>query len=248
MKLKSILGILLFCGLYSHAQQPFEKKVRFGIKAGINGSLFTKTVDPFGPVQRNRFNEFSRFVRISGFGGLTADAAVAKRVTIGAELLFNSRGMAYREENYDVVIIDEDGNEQQAYNDFNYNIDYIEFPLTVNYDFNEPSSNVWFAAYAGIAPGVAINYITKLRYEKSPDGGGRRNNNEKSTLDHVNHFNNSLLAGIKVGEHNKKRTAVFADFRTSYTLLPVFNMTEADNGNNLNTRMLTLSIGLGVRF
>ncbi|TKC05023.1 outer membrane beta-barrel protein [Pedobacter frigoris] len=248
MKFKSILGILLLYGLYSHAQQPFEKKVKFGIKAGISGSLFTSTVDPFGPIQRNRFNEFRRFLRMSGFGGLTADATVSRRVTVGAEILYNSRGMAYREKNYDVVIIDEDGNEQQAYNDFNYNIDYIEFPLTVNYLFNELSSNVWFAGYAGIAPAVAVNYITKLRYEKSPDGGNRRNYNEKTTLEHVNHFNNSLLAGVKVGENNTGRTSVFADFRTSYTLLPVFNRSSADNGNNLDTRMLTFSIGLGVKF
>lgn len=249
MKFKSILSLLLAYGLYGHAQQPFEKKVKFGIKGGINGSLFTRTVDPFGPTQRNRLDEFRRYVRFAGFGGFTADAAISEHLIVGAEVLFNSRGMAYREKNYDVVIIDEDGNESQAYNDFNYIIDYAEFPITLNYNFSNPASKTWIAGYAGISPALKLNSITKLRYEKSPDGIGKRNHNEKADLNYVNHFNNSILAGIKIGEARKsKGPSVFGDFRTSYTMLSVFNRSKAENGNNLNTQMLTISVGLGMRF
>lgn len=248
MKIQSILSALLLYGLCANAQDPYESKLRFGVKGGINGSLFTKTVDPFGPFQRNRFNEFNRFLRFSGFGGVTVDAKVSERLSVGAEVLFNSRGMAYREKNYDVVIIDSDGNEQQAYNDFNYNIDYVEFPVTLNYNFNDVGDKVWFAGYAGIAPAIKVNAMTKLMYEKSADGSGRRNNNEKTTLSNVNHFNNSLLAGIKVGEVKSKGTAVYGDFRMSYAMLPIFKKKTAENGNNLNTQMLTLSASLGIKF
>jgi hypothetical protein len=248
MKFKSILGLLLLYGLYAHAQDPFEKRVKFGVKAGINGSLFTSTVDPFGPFQRNRLNDFSRFFRTSAFGGLTADGAVSRRLGIGAELLFNSRGMAYRERNYDVVILDEYGNEEQAYNDFNYNIDYVEVPITINYSFNAASSNVWIAGYAGMAPGFVVNSITKLRYETPEYGGRRRERNEKNPLNNVNNFNNSLLLGIKVGENKTRGTTLFGDFRASYAMRPVFSGSMADSGNNLDTRMLTFSVSLGLKF
>lgn len=248
MKFSAILTILLLYGLYGCAQESYKKQVRFGLKAGVNGSLFSRTVDPFGPFQRNRFSEFSRFLRFSGLGGLTADAVLSSRFSMGAEVLFNARGMAYREENDDFVIIDEEGNEEQAYNDFNYNIDYIEFPITLNYSFNEVGGKVWLAAYAGVAPAVKVHSITKLMYEKSPEGAGRRNNNEKTTLNNVNHYNNSLLIGIKVGELKARGSAVFGDFRTSYAMLPVFKYTTADNGNNLDTRMLTFSVSLGIKF
>lgn len=248
MKFKSILGLLLLYGLYAHAQDPFEKRVKFGIKAGINGSLFTSTVDPFGPSQRNRLNDFRRFFRTSAFGGFTADGSISRRWTIGAELLFNSRGMAYREKNYDVIIVDENGYEEQAYNDFNYNIDYFELPLTINYSFNAASSNVWIAGYAGMAPGFVVNSITKLRYEKPDYGGGRRARDEKSTLNDVNHFNNSLLLGLKVGDNKSRGVSMFGDFRASYAMLPVFSRSSADNGNNLDTKMLTFSVSLGLKF
>jgi len=156
--------------------------------------------------------------------------------------------MAYREKNYDVVILDENGNAQQAYNDFNYNIDYIEFPITLNLNFTGTMGKVWFAPYAGIAPAIKIHSMTKLRYEKSPNGGRRGKTNEKMTLTNVNHFNNSLLAGFKVGEVKSQGASVFGDLRISHTLLPVFNRSAAGNGNNLDTRMLTFSASVGLRF
>ena len=240
--------MMLLYGLYAHAQDPYEPKLRFGLKAGVNGSIFTNTVEPFGPAQRSRLDYFERFFRPSGFGGITVDGMLSNRISIGAEVLYNSRGMGYRERNDNVVIYDNEGYEQQAYNYFNYNIDYLEFPLTVNYNFASASSRLFFAGYAGIAPAVAINYITKVTYVESIDASGRKANNEKSTLSNVNHFNNSLLAGIKIGGINTRRPAFFFDFRTSYTLLPVFNKSSADNGNNLDTQMLTFSLGLGMKF
>ncbi len=248
MKFKSVLSILLLYGLYAHAQDPFERKLRFGIKAGVNGSVFLNTVEPFGPAQRSDLGYFRRFFRPSGFGGLTVDGSLSTRVSIGAEILFNSRGMAYRERNDNVVIYDNEGYEQQAYNYFNYNVDYLEFPITINYNFANSSSRLLFAGYAGIAPAIAVNYITKVRYIESIDASGRNANNKKATLKFVNHFNNSLVAGIKIGESSVRRAVVFGDFRTSYTLLPVFSKAEAENGNNLNTRMLTCSLGIGLKF
>ncbi|MEJ2884021.1 outer membrane beta-barrel protein [Pedobacter sp. GR22-6] len=248
MKFTSILSVLLFYGLYAHAQDPFERKVKFGIKGGFNASLFTRTVEPFGPAQRARLDYFRRFFHASGFGGLTAEGSISNRFSIGAEVLYSSRGMAHREKNDYVVTYDEEGNEQQAYNYFNYNLAYLEFPITVNYNFADPDSRTYVAAYAGMAPAISVRATTKVRYAESIDASGRRAVNEKSRLDNVNHFNNSILLGIKVGEHNTRSVSPLGDFRMSYTMLPVFKKDVAANGNNLKTAMLTCSIGLGLRF
>jgi len=244
-----MLSILLLCGIgYAHAQDAYERKLRFGLKAGVNGSLFTKTVEPFGPEQSGRLDYFNRFFRISGFGGLTVDAAVSKRLSVGVEALYNARGMAYREKNNHVILYDSEGNERQAFNDFNYNIDYIEFPLTLNYNFSDTEARTFIAGYAGVAPALAVHAITKMSYAESVDGSGRRARNERANLNEVNHFNNSLLLGLKVGDNNPRKTSVFGDFRMSYTLLPVFKKDEALSKNNLRTEMLTFSLGLGFKF
>lgn len=248
MKLKLILSILLFYGIHSFAQDPYRNKLRFGLKAGVSASLFTRTIEPFGPEQRAKYDSFRRFFRGSGFGGLTAEGEVSKRVSIGAEVLFNARGMAHRERNDFVITYNEDGQEQQTYNYFTYKIDYIEFPLTINYNFADPESRTFVSGYAGIAPAISTHASTKVRYAEFTSGTGRRANNEIEKLEGVNHFNNSLLLGFRVGEHNVRRISPLGDFRMSYTMLPVFKRSQAESGNSLRTGILSCSIGLGLRF
>lgn len=250
MKSKLCFFILLFYGLYVQAQeQPdFQKKVRFGIKTGINGSLFTRNVTPTANSKRTDLSYFNRYFRASALAGLTADGRLTDRITLGAELLFNSRGMVYREKNNYVIIVDDDGQEEQAYNNYNFNIDYVEFPILISYNFKPSAYRLFLSAYAGMAPGIVVNSKTKLRYEDGVDGDGGRGRNETLPLKYVNHFNNSLLAGIKVGDNTPFKVNLYGDFRVSYTMLPVFNRSVSDQGDNLDTRMLTFSASLGVRF
>jgi hypothetical protein len=250
MKSKLCFFILLFYGLYVQAQeQPdFEKKVRFGIKTGFNASLFTRKVMPTSTAKRSDFSSFRPFVRSSINAGLTADGRLTDRISLSAELLFNSRGMVYMEENNHVVIVDDEGEEQQAYNNFNFNIDYVELPILINYNFKPSTYRLFLAAYVGLAPGIAVSSKTKLSYEEGLDGNGREAKNEILPLKYVNHFNNSLLAGLKVGDNNPRKINLYGDFRLSYTLLPVFSRKVSDKGSNLDTRMLTCSVGFGVKF
>ncbi|TDQ08209.1 porin family protein [Pedobacter metabolipauper] len=247
MKTKTLLVVLVMYGLCASAQESPEKRIRFGLKAGVNGSLFTKAVDPFDDFDRRGLSYFRRFFRASGFGGVTLDAELSPRISIGAEGLFTSKGMAYREQNDAVIIIDSDGQEQQAYNYYNFNVDYLELPLTINYNFSQ-TSNLFLTTYAGFAPAINIAAKTKLRYEGDVNGDGRKTRSVKDKLDHVNHFNNSLIAGLKVGDSVADKPAIFLDFRTSYLLNPVFNRSRSDNGNNLDTHMLSFSLGFGVKF
>jgi len=250
MKSNLCFFILLFYGLYVQAQeQPdFQKKVRFGVKTGINGSLFTRNVTPTANASRNDLSYFNRYFRASALAGLTVDGQLTERITLGAELLFNSRGMVYRERNNYVVIVDDEGDEEQAYNNFNYNIDYVEFPILISYNFKPSSYKLFLSAYTGMAPGIVVNSITKLRYEEGIAGDGGRGRNETLPLKYVNHFNNSLLVGMKVGDNTPFKINLYGDFRLSYTLLPVFNREVSDQGRNLDTRMLTCSVSVGVRF
>lgn len=250
MKSNLCFFILLFYGLYVQAQErpDFQKKVRFGIKTGINGSLFTRNVTPTANSRSADLSYFNRYFRASALAGLTVDGQLTDRLTLGAELLFNSRGMVYREKNNYVIIVNDEGDEQQAYNNFNYNIDYVELPILISYNFKPSAYRLFLSAYTGLAPAITVNSKTKLRYEDGIDGDGGRGRNETLPLRYVNHFNNNLLAGIKVGDNTPFKINLYGDFRLSYTLLPVFNRSVSDQGDNLDTRMFTCSVSVGIRF
>lgn len=249
MKLKLLLLFSLF-GLFAHAQEEpiYEKKVKFGLKAGVNASLFTREVAPFDGERSSKYADFLSYYRPSGMGGVTAQLTLNKHFSLGAEVIFNSRGMAFREPNQRVIIVDDEGNEEFAYTYFNYNIDYIEFPLMINYGFKPPAHKVMVMGYIGLAPGTVVNRKTKLRYEKSTDGSPSRGRNEQARLNSVNPFNTSLLAGVQIGEMNTDRATIFGDLRFSHTLLPVFERDKTLEGANLKTHMFTVSMAFGVRF
>lgn len=250
MKLKLILLFSLY-GLYAYAQeeQPlYEKRVKFGLKAGVNASVFTNEVAPFDGQRSSKYTDFLSYYRPSGMGGVTAQLTLNKRFSLGAEVIFNSRGMAFREPNQRVIVVDDEGNEEFAYNYYNYNIDYIEFPLMINYGFKPPAYKVMIMGYLGVAPGTVINRKTKLRYERATDGSRSSSRYEKSRLNSVNPFNTSLIGGVQVGEMNTDRATIFGDLRFSHTLLPVFERDRTLEGDNLKTHMFTVSMAFGVRF
>lgn len=239
------IALAMAMGLSARAQISFQKVIKVGVKAGVSGSVFTKDVEPFDPHIFGYYDTFENFVRLAGYGGVTLDYDISPRFSLGAEVLYNARGMSYREENYDVVIIGDEG-EEQAYNYFNFNVDYIELPIIVNFNVLSLDSKTWLKVYGGIARAAAVHKKTKLKY---PDVKGYdAPDNVKTQLQHVRTFNTSVIGGLKVGGKKGKSIIPFGDLRGSYMLSPVFNRSKAANGGNLDTRMFSLSLGLGVQF
>lgn len=239
-----MMATLVLPCLFLNAQ---EKQIRLGVKIGANFSVFTRDVAPFWGTVAPKYQYFRPTGRSSGMGGITADFSVKRRFSLGAELLFNSRGMAYSEENNYVYETDNDGSETQAYNRYNFNVDYLEVPVTANLHFY-PRGNVKLSAYAGLAPSIAVHGKSKLRYAKGVDGDGYRANNESAKLDNVRYSNNSALIGFQVGglEGGRSKVQPFLDLRGSYMLRSVFSGTG--RGSLMDTRMFTGTFSFGVKF
>jgi len=241
MKSKTLLFILIAIGLNAHSQFR-DSRVKAGAKIGFNVSYFTRDVDLFDdPVEP--YNFFKNSLRGSFTGGVTLDIEMVKSFTFGMELLYSSRGMGYSQKNDRVIIETKDGQTKSAYNRFQYQVDYLELPLTVNYNFKPISSKNMIIGYLGFAPALLIKNKTKLDYPKSdPD-----HEDQKADLGNVNSFMKSFLAGVKVGE-SYPDTELYVDFRGNYTLSKVFNRSTNDLGQNLDTRMFTFTFAFGVKF
>jgi len=245
MKKSFFIALALSLGMSAHGQLTFQKLIKVGVKAGINASVFTKDVSPFDPHIPGYYDTFQNYVRLAGFGGITLDYDITRKLSIGAELLYTARGMSYREENNDVIIYGENG-EEQGYNYFNFKTDYMELPLTLNYNVLSSGSSIWLKVYAGFAKGVAVHKTTKLMY---PDVEGYdAPDNVKQQLMNVRNFNTSLIGGLKIGGNKSAGLIPFGDLRGSYMMNPVFNKAKSGDGGNLDTRMFTLSLGLGLQF
>ncbi|ACU03746.1 porin family protein [Pedobacter heparinus] len=228
------------------AQSSFVKPVIFGLKGGLNASFFTKDVDLFDPASSGNDPSFRRFLRAAAFAGITVDYMVGERFSVGAEVLYNARGMAYRQKNNSVIMIGQNGAEQ-AYNYFKYKVDYLELPLTAGYNVLPVASDNWLTGYVGLAPAIAINKAVKLDYPKPNAGPWEGQADKSGNLDGVRTFNTSMLAGIQFGGV-PSFVGAYADLRASYTLFPVFTENNSLSGNNLNTRMLSFSFGIGLKF
>jgi hypothetical protein len=241
MKSKILLFLLLLICCKAHGQF-ISSRFRPGAKIGYNVSLFTKDVGAFdNPAPP--YSDFKNSVRSAFTGGVTLEIEMSQRFSFGIELLYNSRGMNYTQENERVIIETETGETKKAYNHFTYQFDYLELPLTVNYNFKPETSNKTIIAYAGIAPSLAVNKKTKLSYPKSdPD-----HRNQKEDLLYVNSFMKSILAGVQFGESYAERD-LYIDLRGGYTLSRVFNRPLDDAAQNLDTRMLTFTVSFGIKF
>lgn len=242
MKSISLFMLFLLAGICSSAQYR-DNKIKVGVKAGFNMSLFTRNVALFDEPDP-AYSNFRRSVRGSFTGGFTVDFKMAKGFSLGTELLFNSRGMSYQEENDRLIGQDEYGNDKTIYNYYNYNIDYLELPVILNYNFKPESSRSVLIAYVGLAQSVLVNHKTKLDYPRKD----REHSDVKAELNDVHNFNKSVLAGLQIGSKELMGLEPYIDFRGNYTLSPVFNRPVNEEGQNLKTRMLTFTLAFGVKF
>ncbi|RZK82361.1 MAG: PorT family protein [Pedobacter sp.] len=244
MKTMLIMAAVVLASLCTQAQQ---KAIRLGIKAGANFSLFTSKISPFTEPVDAKYEYFRRQARTSAMGGVTAEFMLTHGFSLGVEVLFSSRGMTHSEKNNYVVTYDNEGNRSVGRNRFIYGIDYVEVPVTINYDFEKNSDHTRFLGYVGLAPAMNTHAKTKLRYAENLDADGYRTPDEDARLSNVRLLNNNIVFGIQVGEKNATRASGFVDLRGTYTLRSVFNKSPLIADNN-NTRMLTGTLSVGLKF
>ena len=253
MNKKILIAVLLVSvSFFSARAQKFDiNKVRISIKGGLNVSSFTDDVsvfDPASPGYKNSFySYFEKYSRITGTIGIAADYPINNRFTLSAGLEYNGRGSAYRVQNGGVVVYS-NGSTESDYNYYRFQLDYVELPLLAQYNVADPHGSSSVILYGGISPAVNVKAGTSYTYATSgstPVTGGTASNN--GSLPDVSSFMLSPVAGIMLGGNRNKPYQFFGDIRFEYSLLPVFNK-SSDNGENLQTSMITGGLSLGVRF
>ena len=249
MKIKLTLLFSVFA-LLTYAQEEIvpEKRVTLGLKFAANASLFTKTVAPFDGARDRQFEHYQSDYRGTGSGGVTARLDLKKGFSLDAEVLFSPRGMAFKESNQRVITVDDEGNESFAFNNYNYNIDYIELPVMVNYKFQQVGKDSYVSGYVGFAPGTVVNRKTKIRYEEARNGERSKGRYETFSLNIVRPFNTNIIGGVQLEGKPENKLVLYGDLRFNYTLMPVFDRDTNAEGRNLNTHMITASLGFGFRF
>lgn len=241
MKTKSLITTIIFITTLSAA----NAQLRTGIKGGVNISWFTKAVDPFD-VNSEYYSDYAGFrkhVRTGITGGFFVMYDASNFFSFGTEVLYSGRGNVHRVENRDAIQVDNEGNQQFAYDTYTYKIDYVELPLYVQRNLAH-ISNTGLDFYAGIAPAYAFH---KKRVYTYYDVSGYVDNTDKQKrtrpLEDVRNFNIFPIAGIKLGG-----STGFFDLRASLPFYPVFTSSSAPGGGNLSTRMWTIALTGGFYF
>ena len=235
-----LLSLSIICK--TQAQVPPSTKLKIGFKTGLSLSSFTNDVSVF---ENGNYANFERYFRIASLVGVIAKYPVVPSFSLGAEILYTGRGAAYRQENGSVVIITNQGAEK-AYNYFKFNINYLELPLTANFNLSANSSNkTSFYIYGGLAPAIALNSKTAYHsYDNKGSSPIANNTTESGELEGVRTFNISTVAGFEVT--GKKEGSFFINGRISNSLLPVFQQTTSPEGYNMKTGMWTATLGIGI--
>jgi hypothetical protein len=238
--LLTAFAVVLFMSL-AYAQN----KIRFGAKAGINVSVFTKQIDGFGGGPQTALYGFHKFPRFSINAGFTADINIKQNFSFTAEFLYSGQGSAYRIKNDYVVITNNRGTTEDAYDYIRFRINSLEIPLLAKHTFYRPNKTS-YALYGGFAPAVNISSDTRFSYYDL-DRGSPSNvpvTSESEELNNVRGFNVSGVLGLQIGTASVDR-GFYTDIRLAQTLMPVFT----SNARMVNNpRMFVGSLGIGYRF
>ncbi|MBW4891543.1 PorT family protein [Mucilaginibacter sp. HMF5004] len=245
-----LLSAIFISCITVKAQYIDQPRVRIGLKAGLNLSGFTRDVGVFDQHSATYDNSpyvgAQNFIRLTCLFGITVDYPINNKLSFATELLYNGRGGAYQIENPNVYDTDEYGNAITAYDRYNFQIDYVEAPLLLQYKISVGQDNSTYFLYGGIAPAILVKSRTNYNYYTG-DAADASSTTKKGILYNVNGFNISPIAGLKIAWNHDAPRMPFLDIRMEYATLPVFNRTES-NGYNLRTGMWTLAIGGGLRF
>jgi opacity protein-like surface antigen len=240
---KILLGVVGVAMLWATASA--QTKTVFGIKAGINTSVFTKQLDGFGEGPQSYYNGFHKYPRFSINAGFTADVNISPKFVFGTELIYNGLGSAYRVKNDAVVITTNRGNTQDAYDYMKFRLNYLELPLLAKYVFSNKPNRTSYNLYGGFAP--AFNISKGIRYTYYDLDTDRPSNvpvkNQDNEIENVKSFNVSGVLGMQIGTAPASK-GFYMDIRLQQTLTSVFNA-----GAQLarNPGMFTGSFGFGYR-
>ena len=144
----------------AEAQLINNPKIKLGLQAGINFSSFTKDVGPFDKTgtyyETAGHAGHNKYVRMAGFGGIVSTYQVSNTFSLGAELLYNQRGAAYRKEDDSKIYITTQRVEK-AYNVKKYLINLVELPLTARFTLRGTTNTTeGIILYGGLAPGIRL--------------------------------------------------------------------------------------------
>lgn len=221
-------NILVLLTLLSSITVIAQSKFQVGLKAGFNISTFNRDDLPAG------FEGFDRSSRGSLAGGITLDQVITPRFVMGAELLYNTRGMNYRERNNNIPVTVEQGQQKRSYNYLMYHLDYLELPLTAAFNFLPQKSKSKLSAYTGVAPAVLLHRRQKLDY----DAKASPLKDQSEELQNTRVFENNFLAGIKLLEKETIGFDSYIDVRCNISLSPIFS--------NRDTGMTTYTLAFGI--
>jgi hypothetical protein len=241
MLTKTLLFFLLILNLPIYAQDQ-ESKFKAGFKGGFNISSFTKDIDLMDQPEP-LYSSFKKSSRGSALIGITLDYELSKHLLLGSELLFNTRGMGYKDENTEISVTIDQGQQKKSNNYLKYNLDYLELPIIVNYNFLPEKSKSMLFGYVGIAPSILINHKRRLKYDVKEVG----ESDQKQNLPYTKSFLNNIVAGVKLLEKESLGLESYIDLRGNYSLSNVFNQTLNTAGKNFETRMYTFTLALGIR-
>jgi hypothetical protein len=246
-KILPALSFILLNSFFQNASaQDDSRRFNIGLLAGANVSSFTERVGEFG-TNKN----YDEHIRISPALGLHARYQLTKIVSLRTELLFNSRGGAYRVES---SVISIGGNGDKNYYNKNYRLNYFEIPFLAEIDFmgSAAPSRLHVRFAAGASYGLPVS--STLRYNGyAPTGstsGPLVDVKESYDVVKIGHANSPILnsiAELSFDFVNGHDTPLFVRIRYNGSLKKVYNQDEI-GGYNFNTKMTTWALTFGFYF
>lgn len=243
-------------------KQDTPKRYMFGLYFGINNSFFNSGVGEYGD---DESSGYSNFIRISPFIGLRSIVKLTEVVSFQSEILFSSRGGSYIKENKSVAFWETGkfGNEK-VYYFVNYRLDYLEFPLLLNFnmskifgqylnnDVNTINPRKKITVAAGIAP--SFNVGSSIRYNNFGEGNRInermvevKENYYVEKFDYANRFVVNSIIDIGYNIPTKYSSTMVINLRWTQTTDNVYSLPELD-GYNMRTDMSTVTVGICVLY
>ena len=230
---KIFLGFALAGSFLMNAQekeQPTSSKppVRFGVKAGFNGSTFNRG-------ERKEIDNNEK-IKIGSHIGVFANIPVAEKFSIQPELLFSQLGSKTED-----LFIHNSGDyfTMQSYT-YKTNLNYLTLPIMIQY-------NILPQLYVEAGPEFGLLLGGKVkgdgRSEIAFDGTttvSTENFSENITMNRYNKFNFAI--GIGAGYYFTQNFGVTARFTAGTT--PIFKNDYYDN----KVRNNALQIGVAYKF
>lgn len=244
---------LLFC-----LNSLLAQKVKVGLNLGMPISGFKKSV---GTAERLNYDKRER---LGGEIGFVSQIQLNHVISLKPELLYSSRGAAFRKENTEVDFIsfsaDPNQKEEKVYFRENYKLAYLTVPLligfnTVKLNSNEDAKKEKFDFNLGVS--IAFNTSSKLKtnsfYTVDTYGSNApivevKERSRTKNIDYATPVLYNWIIGANYYFEAKKTVGMAIDFRVIGSLNNVFSESEDEFQNNLNTKMTTFTLSYRVFF